>query len=174
MKAPKPPGIRSSSVFSLESRCLLWRWSGWISRLFFPSLCYSHQGIFLRSLPWKPGVARGSKAKAWPPAPSRLVSRAFSLSCRFTCSLQELKLLFKCFHQLVASGASAPGKHILDAVSLWLCLFLQILGSWFAFQHHFSDETKKSLWFLVCWTSKDGWDDGFQALYLSDLRQENL
>lgn len=71
MKAPKPPGIRSGSVFSLESRCLLWRWSGWISRLFFPSLCYSHQGIFLRSSPWKPGVAPGSKAKAWPPAHSR-------------------------------------------------------------------------------------------------------
>ena len=71
-----------------------------------------------------------------------------SRACPYSVSTSSSKLPFKCSFQFI-SLSSASGNQIL-AITLLICLSLQIWCWWFALLPHFSDGPKKSCWFSPC------------------------
>lgn len=135
--------------FSLKTRPLLCRrlWTHCTKINALPS--WGVRGYFLAlHLENLVGILEIKPMKVWSPSwlqtPGVALSQAsahwFRQSTQITCD---------CSNQLMDPGASISGKQVV-AVTVLICLSLQILSWWFTLKTPFSDRFQTSHWFLAC------------------------
>ena len=159
--------------FLLESSLLLQGklWA-YFTRITLSLLCQSHEETSLKYSQWEPGGAPGKSVRVLlrlqPPGVSHFYTNPHSASSNSS------KLPLKCFSQFMAPEVPTLSNQN-SAMTLWI--LLSQMSKWlFTQQTHFSDESNRMQWFLVCLAfcccCKNSSDD-FQTLYMELLLMFN-